>query len=275
MKFVKKRGFTLIELLVVVAIIALLIAILLPSLGKARESAKRAVCASNLKAIGEGTAIYAAENGDSMPIIGNASHAGWWWDVPVGTPDAIINAKVGTLSVSPQSMRKIFYCPSNTPQNTMVQADGKILWDWGTVRVLGYAWFGARMPPDAGLPNPGNTSGKTQIPDPPPAGIRLSPPMAVQTKFNIQRASSQVLSIDAIISMTSSPMTIGDWTSVQGGFSTPHTTSHMQGNNPAGGVILYYDGHAQWASWKGNNGASGIGSGSSGTGGPFFWVPTP
>jgi len=65
----KKKAFTLIELLVVVAIIALLIAILLPALGRARESARRAVCSSNLKQIGTGLNIYAQDNGEKFPAI--------------------------------------------------------------------------------------------------------------------------------------------------------------------------------------------------------------
>ncbi|MEE9295223.1 MAG: type II secretion system protein [Phycisphaerae bacterium] len=63
------RGFTLIELLVVVAIIALLISILLPSLSRARELAKRVTCAANARAIGNSCKIYAAEpwNNDQWP----------------------------------------------------------------------------------------------------------------------------------------------------------------------------------------------------------------
>jgi prepilin-type N-terminal cleavage/methylation domain-containing protein len=64
---VKRKGFTLIELLVVVAIIALLISILLPSLSRARELAKRAVCASNLRGIGQGLHIYANDNTEWLP----------------------------------------------------------------------------------------------------------------------------------------------------------------------------------------------------------------
>ena len=57
----RKKGFTLIELLVVIAIIALLVAILLPSLNRAKEVAKRAVCATNLKAIGTAMHTYSIE----------------------------------------------------------------------------------------------------------------------------------------------------------------------------------------------------------------------
>jgi prepilin-type N-terminal cleavage/methylation domain-containing protein/prepilin-type processing-associated H-X9-DG protein len=62
-----RAGFTLIELLVVVAIIALLISILLPSLQSAREQAKAVKCLAQLKVLGQGIAIYSNEFNDVLP----------------------------------------------------------------------------------------------------------------------------------------------------------------------------------------------------------------
>ncbi len=62
----KQRGFTLIELLVVIAIIAILLAILMPTLHRAREQGKRAACLSNVKQLGVAWVLYADENDDKI-----------------------------------------------------------------------------------------------------------------------------------------------------------------------------------------------------------------
>jgi prepilin-type N-terminal cleavage/methylation domain-containing protein len=68
MKRCRSHAFTLIELLVVVAIIAVLIAVLLPSLGAARERARRSACLSNLHQVHLSFFEYAAENSDQVPL---------------------------------------------------------------------------------------------------------------------------------------------------------------------------------------------------------------
>ncbi len=70
-----RRAFTLIELLVVVAIIALLISILLPSLRSAREQARAVVCGQRLRDLGTGLSTYFAENKDWIPGVNTSGVA--------------------------------------------------------------------------------------------------------------------------------------------------------------------------------------------------------
>ena len=73
----KSTGFTLIELLVVIAIIAILAAILLPALTKARESGKNAGCQSNVKQLGTLALFYAGDNDDYMSPYQTADNVLW------------------------------------------------------------------------------------------------------------------------------------------------------------------------------------------------------
>lgn len=71
----EKAGFTLLELCFVIAVVGILAAILLPSLAKARESARRSVCASNLRQLGAAIHLYALEHKGELPWSGGGGDA--------------------------------------------------------------------------------------------------------------------------------------------------------------------------------------------------------
>ena len=79
----KKRAFTLVELLVVIGIIALLISILLPALGRAQEQSKRILCLNNHKQLILATRMYADEWKNALPFVNsNSRETGGGWTAP-------------------------------------------------------------------------------------------------------------------------------------------------------------------------------------------------
>ena len=120
-----KSAFTLIELLVVIAIIALLLTIMMPSLQKARESGKRAVCMANLHAIGMALHVYAVGNDDRL--VASDSRVSWeaWGEPFQGagcstptTPGNFRQVNLGHLMAAtdiiplPSGKDHVLFCPS-------------------------------------------------------------------------------------------------------------------------------------------------------------------
>jgi prepilin-type N-terminal cleavage/methylation domain-containing protein len=99
-----RTGFTLIELLVVIAIIAILAAILFPVFARARESARRSSCLSNMKQIGIGLRMYLDDHDQTFPPGGKKS-----WEA--GKNDRNLLA----VQLQPYTRNEgIFRCPSDT-----------------------------------------------------------------------------------------------------------------------------------------------------------------
>jgi prepilin-type N-terminal cleavage/methylation domain-containing protein len=137
-RLARRRGFTLIELLVVIAIIAILAAMLLPALSKAKERAQRTVCKSNMRQITLGAIMYADENGNKYPTA--STHLAW---IPFSMYKEFIAMKIGTNS---------FLCPNyfkfkDELGNTAVYFDPPA--NPSRVRLGFYALWGANTTTDS------------------------------------------------------------------------------------------------------------------------------
>jgi len=149
------KGFTLIELLVVIAIIALLVSILLPSLNRARELAKRAVCMANMNGNGKGMVIYQAENDDDMPWMYWTDGTNTYTiDTTVETTNATMTADGapnGAQSITAamflliregMSSAGLFTCPSSSENDmeSLKDADGDYYWDFQDYDYVSYSY---------------------------------------------------------------------------------------------------------------------------------------
>jgi prepilin-type N-terminal cleavage/methylation domain-containing protein/prepilin-type processing-associated H-X9-DG protein len=222
-----KKAFTLIELLVVIAIIALLLSVVMPALKKAKESAVRLSCASNIRQAGMAMYAYAAIYDNFLPVPENTAVGSWLFDFPqVGSEFIRQEYKTIDMMYCPANSRKEFsddelveYYESHMEEN----GSGWAVTDYFWLMTFGVEWRQeAKYPRDSNYPD-----------------RRM-----FLEKLDSSNSGGQPLIADVVFTQDNENFDVQDFTNVESAFV--FRTNHVDGIKARGGNICFADGSTEW-----------------------------